>query len=365
VGNKTVALLRYVKTESGWRRVGVERNRRGETLSIKKGETVLERGLYQLRWYEGAKAKFLSVGESLDEAVIAQDKKIAELKAPVEAKKAGGTFVPEDPTKETLAVLRDKFIRIKETSKKDKETVSAYKNLISQFLEGCGKRYADQIEGIDLLEFCQGLRDKGLSERTVQNYYGTITAFLVYAKVDHKTLVNREDRPHQDDPDPIPYDKQDVVKFLSHLKTERHRLFFETLLKVGLQEREATFLEWNDLHFREGCVVVAGIKNLALTVNGKEKAVRFMTKTRKDRTIPLEAGLLERLKSWKQQNPGTKFVFGTRQDLPDGHMLESCKQAAKAAELNPNDWYLVSVRSFHLDRVRVSNKCPLIFKRTP
>lgn len=140
MANKRVALLRYVKTSTGWKRVGVERNRRGETRLV-KGETVLERGLYQLRWYVGKKAHFVSVGESLVEAIVAQDKQVAKLSAPELAAAAGGTFVPEDPAKETLAVFRDKFIRIKVNSKKDKETIQAYQNLIGQFLEGCGKRY--------------------------------------------------------------------------------------------------------------------------------------------------------------------------------------------------------------------------------
>jgi integrase len=334
-----VALLRYVKTPTGWKRVGVERNRRGETL-LTKGEVVLERGLYQLRWYVGKKAHFMSVGESLEEAIIAQDKKAAELHdAPEAAKRAGGTFVPEDPARRTLSILKDEFIRLKQKSNKDRETVLAYQNLIGQFLE-CGKRYPEQIEGIDLLEFCQNLRDRKLSERTVQNYFGSITAFLNFCGIDHKLLVKKEDRPRKEDPDPIPYDKEDVAKFMSHLKTERHRLFFETLLKVGLREREATFLEWEDLNFRDSCVDVKGAKTRMLTVNGEKKEFRFQTKTRKSRTIPLETGLLEKLKAWRQSNPTTQFVFGTRKDLPDGHLLETCKEIAKAAGLVSEDWYL-------------------------
>jgi hypothetical protein len=88
--------LRYVKTESGWRRVGVKRNRRGEDLAVKSGETILERGGYQLRWYERKRARFCSAGDTIDDAEIPRDKKLPWLRAPDVAAAAGGTFVPEE-----------------------------------------------------------------------------------------------------------------------------------------------------------------------------------------------------------------------------------------------------------------------------
>ena len=340
MANARVALLRYVKLESGWRRVAVKRNRRGEDLAVKKGETILERGQYQLRWYEGKKAKFMAAGDTIDEAEVLRDKKAAWLKAPDLAEAAGGKFIPEDPNRKTLLAWKAEFVRKKQLAKRDAETVSGYEHLITEFLTVTGKRYPDQIEELDLLEFCDALRQRGLSERTVQNYYGSITAFMAYTGLDHKKIVAKEHRPHKDDEDPVAYSEQEVWDFMATLTNERHSLFFEFLLKTGAREKEATFLEWTDLDFADQCVVFAGEKNIQLTVRGEQRTVKFQSKTRRGRTVPLEGALLEKLKLWRKQNPQTRFVFGTKKwrnspgDLPDGHLLETCKETAFKGELN-------------------------------
>jgi integrase len=329
-----------VKLESGWRRVAVKRNRRGEDLAVKKGETILERGQYQLRWYEGKKAKFMAAGDTIDEAEVLRDKKAAWLKAPDLAEAAGGKFIPEDPNRKTLLAWKTEFVRKKQLAKRDAETVSGYEHLITEFLTVTGKRYPDQIVELDLLEFCDALRQRGLSERTVQNYYGSITAFMAYTGLDHKKIVAKEHRPHKDDEDPVAYSEQEVWDFMAALTNERHSLFFEFLLKTGAREKEATFLEWTDIDFADQCVVFAGEKNIQLTVRGEQKTVKFQSKTRRGRTVPLEGALLEKLKLWRKQNPQTRFVFGTKKwrnspgDLPDGHLLETCKETAFKAGLN-------------------------------
>ena len=74
-----------------------------------------------------------------------------------------------------LAEAKQRFIEKKQLVGRDEETVSPYESLISEFLSGSGKVFADQIEEVDLLRFCDGLRTRGLSERTVMNYYGCHT----------------------------------------------------------------------------------------------------------------------------------------------------------------------------------------------
>jgi hypothetical protein len=92
--------------------------------------------------------------------------------------------------------------------------VAAYENLISEFLTGSGKVFADQIEEVDLLRFCDGLCKRNLSERTVMNYYSSITTFLRSCGLDHKILVAKEHRPHKEDPDPEAYTEDEICTFL-------------------------------------------------------------------------------------------------------------------------------------------------------
>ena len=342
MANLRVSLLRYIKSaQKGWRRVRVEAVPKGRGWNKDwdsprtYGPDCEEVGPYQLKWYTtGGKAQYVGVGNDLREAITAQEAKQALLRAENAADEAGVKLVTEAPDRKTLLAQKAAFIRLKELSNRDKETISAYDNLIGEFLSVSGKLYADQLVETDLLQFCDGLRKRGLSERTTMNYYSSITAFLNYVGVDHKKIVAKEHRPHQTDPDPEAYTEEEARKFLDALTNEKHRLFFEFLLKSGCREKEATHLEWTDLDWDESCVNIQGKKSLNLIVKGEQKHILFQTKTKRARSIPLEAGILEKLRHWQRKNPTTRFLFGSRSDFPDNHYLETCKQTAFRAGLN-------------------------------
>ena len=114
-----------------------------------------------------------------------------------------------------------------------------------------------------------------------------------------------------------------MTKFLAACTTERDRLAFECLLKLGLREKELTFSEFSDLHFEDRYIFI----------HNKSQA-HFRTKTGKSREITIEAGLLRKLKIWKKKNTGKRFIFcNSANDQPNGHLLEACKRTAKRAGL--------------------------------
>jgi len=63
MANTRVALLRYCRLESGWRRLRVVPVRKGrgwrEELQVPRGQKILKTGGYQVRWYEGRKQQSL------------------------------------------------------------------------------------------------------------------------------------------------------------------------------------------------------------------------------------------------------------------------------------------------------------------
>jgi len=247
MGNSKVALLRYVKIAGGWRRVRVEAVRRGrgwdERLVAPEGAEILEKGQFQLRWYQGSRAVYKGVGHDLQEAITARDNQIANLDAERAAREAGRTLVSDGPGRVILAEAKQRFIQKKRLVGRDEETISAYESLISEFLTGSGKVFADQIEELDLLQFCDDLRERELSERTVMNYYGAIAMFLRSCGIDHKSLVAKEHRPHKEDPDPEAYTEDEVNVFLAACNSERDWLSFEFLLKPA-RPRERPQSRW-------------------------------------------------------------------------------------------------------------------------
>jgi integrase len=243
---------------------------------------------------------------------------------------------PNDPTapkpkaRLTLDEQRDKFLELKELTKKpdgtrlDKETLSAYRQETTEFLGIARKLYPDEINGMDLRRYMAALEEKGRTHRTICNKYTSIVTFLKFCGVDHKELLPKGERPRPQDEDPEAYTLEEMLRFLPAVKRYRDRLFFEFLLKTGARTREATNARWTDL--------VGGNEPVFRVQNHDE--TNFRTKTGKSRVVPVEKGLYEKLMMWKEQNPGKKLIFGTKSDKPDTHFLEVCKETARRAGVN-------------------------------
>jgi integrase len=338
MANTKVALLRYCLLDVGWRRLTVTPVRKGrgwaEQIKVPAAKKVLEVGEYQLRWYEGGRSRFEGVGKDLQEAITSRDNQLATLEAERAAAVAGRELAPETPNRIYLPQARTKFLEKKRLIDNDRETVTQYEKLTTEFLDVVKKKFADELEEVDLLRFCDALRKRGCEERTVKNYYSAISTFLATCGVDHKKLVAKENRPKKEDPLPVEYDPEDVKRFLAACNSEQHSLVFGTFLKTGCREQELAFLEWTDLDWRSSTITIRGEKRLTLMVDGKMKVFRFRTKTRKPREIPIEPALLPKLKAWEDEHPNTRFVFGTSSDLPNGHFLDAVKRTARRADLN-------------------------------
>ncbi|MGH9636033.1 MAG: tyrosine-type recombinase/integrase, partial [Candidatus Angelobacter sp.] len=293
---------------------------------------------YALRYTFGGKQRWEGIGQSATEAISARDTRqwqirnmdtLPDLLKPAFAKEA--ETKPEEPKGgKGLAQQKEKFLELKRLTKKpdgtrlDKETLSAYQQVVEEFLALAGKQNASEIDGMDLRRYMAALEAQGKSHRTVCNRYVAVATFLKFCKVDHKELLPKGERPRPHDDDPEAYTLEEMLKFLQAVKRYRDRLFYEFLLKTGARTREATNARWTDL--------VGGSEPVFKIQNHEE--TQFRTKTGKSRAVPLERRLYEKLMMWREQNPGTKLIFGTKSDKPDRHFLEICKETARRAGLN-------------------------------
>ena len=129
MANAKVALLRYVRTARGWRRVRVEAIRKGrgrdERLVSPGGGDTLERGEFQLRWYRGSLAVYKGVGHDLQEAITARDNQRANLEAQCAADVAGRQLVSDGTEPVILAGAKLRFVQKKRLVGRDEETVVA------------------------------------------------------------------------------------------------------------------------------------------------------------------------------------------------------------------------------------------------
>ena len=340
MANENVSLSRYCKSiDRGWYRKSldiqaIEATRKGRGFSVRwdddkslYGSDVIELGAYQLRFYEGSKSKYMGAGHELQHALNQRDRKITDLAYEEAARQAGRVPVPDDPSRKNLLKEKANFLSIKESAGMERKTVLGYETVLAEFFKVCGKTFADQITERDVLNYCAGLRRRGLAARSVENCYASVAAFLNHLGIDHKRLVKKEHRPKETKHEPVEYAPDDVERFLRAIDNPRHALFFEMLLTCGLREREASCLEFANIDYAHMVITIMGEKTIPLKLtNGVEKEVRFRTKTRDPRTVAMTEGLAERLQQWHLMNPDATLVFPTKRGCVDNYLLRACKR---------------------------------------
>lgn len=327
MGNRRVALLKYVKTNKGWRRLHASMAKNGR---IRPHYVVVDgidelhvEGHYELKFYDNGKAVYKAVGDDPTAALAARDQQLLQLAAQ-SAASAAGIQLDESSDCTTLKGARDAFLQKLRLKDRDKETITAYEQLTAEFIRLSEKTYAKEIRDLDLLRFCQSQRNRGLAERTVYNHFGHIRAFLRTCGVDVKELLpEKKDRPQKNDPLPEAYTQPEVEGFLAACNSTRDRLVFEFFLKTGVREKELAYSEWSDIRWSQSILIIQN-----------KPHYNFRTKTGRPRNVTLESGLLAKLGEWKHGRPNTRFIFGTSSDKPNGHFLEACKRTARRAGLN-------------------------------
>jgi integrase len=324
MANLKVTLVRLCRTEKGWRRyppmVGKNGRLRPKWVLVNGHPQEFPEGRYQLRTYQGSRMIYRDVGEDAAAAATAQIKAEHILAAKAEAKAGGIRVEDEAPGRVRLSRALRQFTQATEDRGAYK-TALIHQRMCSDFLRIIGKTYADEITAEDLLRHQRELREKGKSPRTVHNRHVSVIAFLKFAGLDCKALAPM--RPKFEKRLPEVYSPEELKAFFASLRDERLYLTFELLLKTGLREREAVYLLWNNIDLRGG----------VLRVRSKPE-FGFKIKDREERDIPIPAGLVRRLKTYRAKHPQLHFVTGTKTDRPNMKLLRTLKRSVNEAGLN-------------------------------
>ena len=323
MANRKVILLRYCKTEKGWRRFPVAVGKNGRIrpnyVLVNGQPTEYKEGHYELRSYQGSKAIYRNVGGNAADAMLERDKE-AQLLVARDAALAGGAVLVEEAGRIPLARQAKTFVQ----AAKDRGSsvaAAAYRLAIDEFLLSSGRTYADQVTQEDISAHHLALKKRGCSARTVHNRHMNVKSFLVSAGVTAKALGRGA--PKFDKTLPEIYEPSDLAAFFAALESTYHHLVFSLLLKTGLREQEAMYLEWDDISFPA----------LTLTVRSKIN-LGFRIKDKEERSLPIPMDLLASLNGYREANPGKRFVLGNDKDRPHTKLLRLLKGLAKAAGLN-------------------------------
>jgi len=308
-------------------------------------------GSYLLRYYEGSKVRYESIGDSAADALLKLHQKERLLAAQDAAAGAGAVLV-EEPSRVRLQTQLDRFILATE-DRGSNIAADAYRLAVDEFLIVTGKAYADQLTADDMRAYLRALRSRGLSPRTLYNRYSNVKGYLRFSGLDVKKLAPAAPKYEQGLPEV--YTGLEIKAFFASLTDDYHRVLFTVLLQCGLREMEAVHLCWPDINFSTRTLLVCSKPDLGFAVKDNEQ-----------RELPLSDALLEMLKEWRTKHPNTRLIFGTRTDRPNTHLLRTLKRLVKSAGLNCaacagcqdygecEKWYLHKFRSTYCTKLHRS-----------
>jgi integrase len=320
---------------------------------------------YQIRHYIGNKAAYTTVGSDYDAALSMLAKFTASRQ--LEASHAAlGIITPvPEVAPPTLVDQLAEFLAKKNSPSLDLSAVSIhlYTTTLTAFVKHCKRTYAREVTETDVISFIDWLGSegyaekvwvvssdgkriridgarKGYSQKSLVMRYVAIRGFLRTCGVQVEKIIEGAShkrlsvKPEQNTD---PYTQKDLDKFFAACDDD-YRMIFTFLLSTGLRFREASHLTWSHVDWERGIINVPGKQQVNRRYKRGDKvvdkAVKFKTKSRKGREVPIFASLRPLLEQWRQQHPGTVYVFGTCSDLPNGHWLEYGKQFWKGAGLN-------------------------------
>lgn len=214
-------------------------------------------------------------------------------------------------------------------------THAEYSLALRNFTDSCSKEYLEDIERIDMLAYAAYLRNElKVSDRTCHNRFQNVQTFLKAHGI--KGLVKTRDWPRYVQEEPESYTEEELQKFFAAC-TPEDRVFFEFYLMTGFRKKEVVYTAWSDVDLKQGVIRVTA-----------KPEYHFRPKDYEEREVPIPDKLVQSLREWGKDKKRNELVFPTRNGTPRKHrtqLLELCKDIAKRAGLNPDDFWLHKFRA--------------------
>lgn len=141
---------------------------------------------------------------------------------------------------------------------KSKKTVRQYASLLKRFSETVGKKYKE-VRATDIRLFFALEKDKGVSNRSLENYRAYLSAFFQWMQAEEYITVNPmlKIKPIQyTDEIRLPFSNIDIDKMRTACKDPKERAIFEFLLSSGVRASELCDLNIEDVDLRDKTVHV-------------------------------------------------------------------------------------------------------------
>jgi integrase/recombinase XerD len=321
-----VNLIKKIKTSSGWRFASVvpEANGRLKDRVRINGQTeVHPEGAYYIEWRVGGRnGRRYRTAVARDEAIDQARRKAIELRAIRDGLIAGPEPEPEVAPKTTIGDAIDAYLRYVKMQRKPRTHLTYRYTLDTLLRASYKKKYVEDATRDDVLDFMTYCYELGLGARTV--YDKVVTVLQLFKKHGRGGLMEKGDWPKYVDAIRPIYEPEELIAMFN-VATEDGADLLKFILGSGFRDQELRYVAYLDLDFRH---------HLA-RVTAKAKW-GFTPKNWEERTVPLPAGLMERLRKRKERKQARPhdLVFGNTKGRPDSEMDMVVKRVAERAGLN-------------------------------
>jgi integrase/recombinase XerD len=331
----SVNITKRVKLDKGWYFAPVTPNAKRVIID---GQELDLPGRYYIDFRLNGRRTRLAAGETAKEAWAKKEEKEKILAAHKAAAEAGITLpakveaaVVPTPVGRPLRATVEDYLTETQTHKKT-TTYNAYRKALQYFLESCKKATVEEITREDMLAFRTHLKRKGHSDRTIHNQFGHVMIFLVWCGV---TIdLKKQDRPVYTDEEVEIYTQAELDKFFAAC-SPMEKLWFTFFLETGMRDQEVMLADWSWVNSERNVITVR-----------ENKRFDWRPKMNKGRQIAVPSSLIASLKEWKRKcDPACGLIFPNTHCRPKGDFLAVCKDIAKRANLNPDEFFLHKFRA--------------------
>jgi integrase/recombinase XerD len=321
-----VNLIKKIKTADGWRFAPVVPEANGrlkDRVRINGQIEVHPEGAYYIEWRVGGRrGRRYRTAVARDEAIDQARRKAIELRAIRDGLIAGPEPEPEVAPKTTIGDAIDAYLRYVKMQRKPRTHLTYRYTLDTLLRAAYKKKYVEDATRDDVLDFMTYCYELGLGARTV--YDKVVTVLQLFKKHGRTSLMEKGDWPKYVDAIRPIYEPEELIAMFN-VATEDEADLLKFILGSGFRDQELRYVAYLDLDFRH---------HLA-RVTAKAKW-GFTPKNWEERTVPLPAGLMERLRKRKERKKARPhdLVFGNTKGRPDSEMDMVVKRVAERAGLN-------------------------------
>jgi len=209
-------------------------------------------GAFYLRWCQGSRPRFTKVGDTYEDAELAQLRKERELKAASQ-----GFIVPEQSKSNPMAhritdviekYMTDQGAPDQNGEYKSKKSLNSTRFELETFTEFSRKTYVEEITRNVLIDYRDYLNAEEYERDTVYNKLMTVVTWLKHNKiVPYKPLLEAKDWPTKKRTTPDPYTEAEVNAMIAVAIDPNEALLVEFMAATGMREGEVSVAEREDL----------------------------------------------------------------------------------------------------------------------